>query len=608
MGFSYKFFAATVRALVASTASASLSAISSSFVMIFILLGQGRTRLNDAYHRIMFFMSFWDLVSSLSIAATTLPMPADVHDVYDFAGKAIGTLSSCRVQAFLIVMGSGFTIYSNCILNFYYVCTIRFKMMEEKFSKVILPISLCLAVVTVVPAATILLEKDLPNPVPFYPYCAVGIYPMKCVQYDDGECIMEGIPEFEAVTTVLLCTGMVTILISMILVVTSVFKIEKERKRNETVALTEEQNDDEEVASNGTAGREREEGRVGGSSPRGHPNEHSYPYSHTRETMRQALMYIAAFLLTWGWVILALAPKVFSAYYFIDPMKFTFQPLQGFFNASIFFYSKVYILRKSDRHLSFWQGVKIVFLSPRSVPDILVERMDIVLDDEDDGSSVHSPAQNLVRRGSPLQRTDEPPRAIPDEAAAGAHDFESMKTPSFSMVLSSKGNQTNDEKEEVSHDHDDDNDDDDATKESKDKVTITKKDDTKTPARRFYQWPPPNWPRSVTGDDGSKGAVSQKSGSDSGNHSVTGLLSWASPSSQNTLSGFHNRSLEGVDDSRSSSPKRNMPDNAKSRSDSEKYSVAEISSWGSSFNNNDLSISACERDADSIDIDSHVSA
>ncbi len=574
-----EFFAATVYALVASIASASLSSLSSVFVIGFILLSQ--SKLQYAYHRIMFCMSFWDLVSSLAIAATTLPMPAHVHSVYDFAGKAFGTISSCQIQAFLIVIGSGFTIYSNCVLNFYYVFTIRFKMNEVKFNRIILPIFLFLAILTVVPLAATLLKKDLLNPVPFYPYCAVGIYPMNlCVEGDGDDCIVEGLPEFEAMTTIALCTGIIIILISMILVVSTVFETEKKERRNELVtSSTAEEQDEEEFTT------------IGGG--RG-DNPAEYSYTHTRAIIRQAVMYIVAFLLTWGWVILSIAPNNVSIYHFVDPMKFTFQPLQGFFNASIFVYSKVYILRKSDRRLSIWHAVKRVITSPRSVPDILVERIDIVLEREGgrDTSTDHEPGSNLVRRGYLVRRADEPPRAIPDGVATGAHDFESIDTPSFSMELSSKMDKTNEANQEVIDDHDD------VEEESKgvQLEVRTKKDEVKTSTRRYYQWPPSDWSRSIASGENSKVPDRNKSNSDSENLSVRGLFSWTSSDWPN------NGSLVDVDTSKLSSVRKVADD-----SDSENHSLGGLYSLASSSNKHGLSISAFEKDADSIVKDSLVS-
>eukprot|EP01083_Nonionella_stella_P122460 368436_1 len=38
----------------------------------------------STYHLIMFFFSFWDIITSIAIALTTIPMPADIHETYKY--------------------------------------------------------------------------------------------------------------------------------------------------------------------------------------------------------------------------------------------------------------------------------------------------------------------------------------------------------------------------------------------------------------------------------------------------------------------------------------------------------------------------------------------
>ncbi len=247
------FVAFTPFAQITSTISATLSSFSSALVMTFILRSQ--TKLKGAYHRIMFFMSFWDLVSSLAIAITTLPMPSDVHEIYDFMGRAFGTVSTCEIQGFLIVIGSAFTILTNGMLNLYYVCTITFKMGERRFNKIVLPICVLFSAATILPATIMLLKQKLLNPTPFYPYCMVGLYPFNCNE-DNVECIRGGDEsafvtrkQFEETLTIIFWTAATFLLISMILVICSVFKTEmqekaKNRNRREDLGILEEDSDD----------------------------------------------------------------------------------------------------------------------------------------------------------------------------------------------------------------------------------------------------------------------------------------------------------------------------------------------------------------------------
>ncbi len=398
------FVAYTTRALVSSMFSATLSMFSSAFVMIFIL--RSNNKLRDAYHRIMFFMSFWDFVSSFAVALTTLPMPSDVHTVYDFAGKAFGTIWTCEAQAFLFVIGSGFTISANCVLNLYYVFTIWLGIREERFNKIFLPIFLVASIVLTIPAAIILLNQDLLNPVPYYPYCSVGMYPAGCLVEEDTECIRGDDPasrsvrsQFEMSLGIYLSSGVVLISVSMVLVISAVFRIEI-KQRN--------------------AIRRANEGRSEYNGESGNSNNNNGDFQRTRAVLHQGLMYIAAFLLTWTWVILAVVTPKSVNHKVTDSLKFIFQPLQGFFNAFIFAYSKAKILKKASRgRLTFWQSMKKVIVSPKAVPDIIVSSLEMI--------ELDQPGRQPARTGITLQNDD-------DDQPISVLD--SMGTPSIPMNAS----------------------------------------------------------------------------------------------------------------------------------------------------------------------------
>jgi len=96
----------------------------------------------------------------------------------------------------------------------------------------------------------------------------------------------------------------------------------------------------------------------------------------TRVVLCQALMYIAAFFLTWIFTVISFGPAQNN--WTIQILKVTFQPLQGFFNALIFIYHKVYNLRCTNQSLSILQSLFIVIFYPSEVPDLLMSRMELV--------------------------------------------------------------------------------------------------------------------------------------------------------------------------------------------------------------------------------------
>ena len=119
----------TKAGIVIPTVTGSISFLSSIIIMSFIL----RSRVNSTYHRIIFCLSFFDMLTSLSIALTTIPMPRDV--VYPFAGPSYGNIATCEAQGMIYMIGNGMVFCMNGTLNIYYMCTLRYKIKEETFKR-----------------------------------------------------------------------------------------------------------------------------------------------------------------------------------------------------------------------------------------------------------------------------------------------------------------------------------------------------------------------------------------------------------------------------------------------------------------------------------------
>ena len=112
----------TIKAVLIPTVTGTISFFSSALILSIIW----RSHVNSSYHRIMAFFSFWDMVLSFAVAITTLPMPSDVGDTYDFAGPSYGNVTTCEAQAFAVLLGIGLTICSNSVLSLYYLRVCRF--------------------------------------------------------------------------------------------------------------------------------------------------------------------------------------------------------------------------------------------------------------------------------------------------------------------------------------------------------------------------------------------------------------------------------------------------------------------------------------------------
>ena len=362
----------------------------SSAVVIFIIL---RSMRNTAYHRIMLAMSLSDVLSSTAIALTTIPMPSDV--IYAYAGSSYGTTGTCVAQGLAYTIGGSLVVSASCTLHIYYLCKLGFKMPEPTFRKRVEPVCFLIFVPwsIIFPFLT-LRRNDLINPTPYESYCSISHYPYKCQKYDDVECI-RGDNSFPVSLTLLInlgfsvCFG--TMLTSMLIIICKFYKIERAARRFKNVASTMVN------APIQKCGGDVEDSDQGGGDIIGGAtnealsycddeaiNSEDLQYGLTKDITIQASMYISAFILTWVFTILTLIETSPNTFPFAEMesfqvLKVIFQPLQGFFNMLIFIYHKVSQIRRADLDRgSAWDLLKIVFGKPRTIPEIVISRIEVV--------------------------------------------------------------------------------------------------------------------------------------------------------------------------------------------------------------------------------------
>ncbi len=386
--FDSSYFVFTTAACVISTTNGSLSAASSILIMSIILRSSPEARYS-VYHIIMFFMSFWEAVDSIVMALGVIPMPQDVYEIYPFAGEALGNVGTCEAQGTLNIIGSLFVIGSITTLNLYYVCTFRFTMHEEEFKRYVMPVMLVLYMALSIVVTVYILRKDLINPTPFGTHCTFGSYPFGCTEDLDNiseKIIEEQGRELDVTSSVQCIRGghegggvtlnfmfiilggfYVILAASMILVVVTMLDVElsiRKRRRDLRDTSTEE---------NGI---------------RNPIQEQIEDFKRTRVVMIQALMYIIAFLMTWIFgILMDSSTTPIASRNIVASLKIMFRPLQGFFNAMIFVHQKVYILRRFNRTLTLSGAFKQVILSPQTVPQEIVSRIEIATEDVSDNTS-----------------------------------------------------------------------------------------------------------------------------------------------------------------------------------------------------------------------------
>jgi hypothetical protein len=315
-----------------------------SALITWIIVKSGNYR---TYHCIIAFMAFWDMLLSLSIGLSSIPMPKDV--IYDFQGPVLGTTRTCEAQAFVFLVSTGFSLCSNMFLNIYYVLTIRYQISELKFRRYAWPPFLLFSTVFISMLTIVFLVGGFLNPTPSESFCIVGNYPHYCND-KDIPCIRGSISSFQQDYFSKIVFGFVgiTLLIlfaSMILIIHASYEYGRKMRVRMTL-----------------------------SSSSSMPASSRLRNSMAKDITVQALMYVFAFVLTWTFSIVTFFKDTTG----IAIAKQIFQPLQGFFNALIFLYHKVYDLKRVEPDLSAYECLGRIIRSPYKQHQLYISNLTLV--------------------------------------------------------------------------------------------------------------------------------------------------------------------------------------------------------------------------------------
>ena len=157
--------ACTSFAAIAPRFSGGMSAISS--ILIIYIIYKSEHKLRTIYHRIMVGMSCADIISSIAVGLSTLPMPSKLpyDPPIEFKGNRLGTIATCEAQGFCFVFGFVAVFNYNVMLSLYNACAIAFRMEEDRIVKRVEPILHILPVALGLSMAIPALLLELYNPV-----------------------------------------------------------------------------------------------------------------------------------------------------------------------------------------------------------------------------------------------------------------------------------------------------------------------------------------------------------------------------------------------------------------------------------------------------------
>ena len=375
-------FLFTKAGIIIAMVTGSISFLSSMIIISIVL--RSMSGIKTTYHRIILGLSSADCLTSLMIALTTIPMPKDV--IYPFEMPSYGNIATCEAQGLIYMMGNGLGLCMNGILNIYYLCTLRYNMPEKTFRCYLeIPLFIVSLVTSITLPSTTLLNQELLNPSPTYPFCVPKTYPLGCTKADNPECRGGGgrgvfAPLFYSTITL----GFLTLMITMSLIVHSFYRNALSLRK----ALKDKPSQEIDAKYEAVKRAQETSSIVG----------------------RQALMYIAAFFITWifGFVSYLWEESGNDNTEFLYFLTMIFQPLQGFFNLIIFAYHKVYTVLRSDEDLTIAEVLAIVFLHPDEIDDsVQLSNLDLLLEEIDKSDVLSGAGHDIQLNSGNASESDE---------------------------------------------------------------------------------------------------------------------------------------------------------------------------------------------------------
>ena len=368
-------FTSTIAGFIVPMVTGTLSACSSG--LITYIISRSQQKLSTTYHRIMAFMSAFDIISSIFIALGTIMMPSDT--MYKFAGPLLGNKVTCQIQGWLIVFGLSGSTSLNACLTWYFVCSIVFKMKASNIRKYIEPFMYIYAVIIVLFVPSFYLSKDLLNPNAYDTFCTIVAYPESCDEdkwYDWNHCNwsegdLEDYYRYNSISFVVIALHFSLIVVGMSIILWTTFRNNRKIK-----SLVMENANHEPYNNSLPSGRDNE---VEEQVPGAKSTDSLRSLKYTRVLIFQALMYIGSYMLTW--VFNALSAIYGISNFNLDAINSVLFPLQGFWNMLIFLYDKTYLIRQHDKNghdISFWMAFKQILTSPSNTPTFVLSSISIV--------------------------------------------------------------------------------------------------------------------------------------------------------------------------------------------------------------------------------------
>jgi len=327
----------------------------SSFAIIY-LIATSESGLKSVYHRLMLGLSISDIIASVAMSLTTLPMPTpEVYPIarFQFVGSTrLGNFQTCTAQGFCYVFGSSASYtYTGC-LCVYFACSIGFRIHQKKIEKKVEPFLHMIPIGWSLLGSVPFLFLEMYNYSNGNPWCTLVSLPNWCTGSEDAQCV-RGVGTDGPAHTIIAVNYLSSLAIIIIVIFTSLaFVLRNVRRQHNLMKKYLQQRGDEETEIDPVMMRE---------------------IKTTQRAVRvvtiQSLAYVSGFLLTIIFVILAAISPIFKSFdnlfknvdTTLRQLKVFFVPMQGFFNFLIFAGSKLDAVRQANPEISLCDAIRKVF-------------------------------------------------------------------------------------------------------------------------------------------------------------------------------------------------------------------------------------------------------
>jgi len=337
-----------------------ISAISSS--LIIYLICRSENKLSTIYHRIIFAMSCADVIGSIAMALTTLPMPNEIiceeGEDYLHWDTRLGNIQTCEVQGFCVTFGV-FTMYAyNGMLCVYYACAIAFQMKENNIRKCVEPFLHIAALAFGLGNSITALVLDNLNASNIDAWCTITTI---------RECQVRGVRDMSKAIEVQIFFLFSLILTSFGLIMWRTCKIDGVLASVPRTQSSQQRNNNDSDDENKISQLEDAVSK----------------HQTIKVVTKQALAYVITFLLCLTFPLIRNISddedlSIFAAY-----MQLGLLPLQGFFNFLIFVSHKVYNYKRVYGEDSYCAILRKYFCESDMVEPILFSSLSVVHNDTD---------------------------------------------------------------------------------------------------------------------------------------------------------------------------------------------------------------------------------